>query len=373
MQKIRAEVKHQDRFRCKICSKSGDGTELHVHHIIPLDKYGSNHPNNLITLCHSCHNKQHPGFQVTRNIALRRERTGGEFVALDIETTGLSSKKDHIIELAAIKFKAAKPVEEFCTLIRPVISIPNNITSLTGITDSMVASAPYIDEIFNKFIYFIGDYKLVAHNSAFDMIFLNRYAQELGYKINNEVIDTLHLSRKKVPYLNNHKLQTLVRHFNITTNGKHRALADSHATAQVYIECLRTTKKKQKANKKIILDNVKNIDRAQKTLFQLEKGSLDRDTPCFEKQIIVKNTLSVDVANFSITEQPKTILKQEVPIPKQSPITPDERTAYNRRLSDLMAEFKSHNKFSLGGWKDYARKNITRLEPIPDDTRSWLE
>lgn len=245
MQKIRTEVKNQDRFHCKICSKSGDGIELHVHHIIPLDKYGSNHPNNLITLCHSCHNKQHSDFQVTRHIPIKRARTGGEFVALDIETTGLSSKKDHIIELAAVKFKSAKPVEEFCTLVRPVVSIPNNITSLTGITDSMVASAPYIDEIFHKFLCFIGDSTLVAHNSSFDMRFLNRYAQELGYQINNEVIDTLHLSRKKVPHLNNHKLQNLVWHFNITTNGKHRALADSHATAQVYIECLRTTKKRK--------------------------------------------------------------------------------------------------------------------------------
>jgi DNA polymerase III subunit epsilon len=241
MQITRSTVKTQDRFHCKICSKPGSEFELHVHHIIPLDKYGSNHPNNLITLCHSCHNKQHSGFQVTRNIPLRRMRTGGNFVALDIETTGLSSKKDYIIEIAAVKFMAAQPVEEYCTLVRPAISIPHNITSITGITDSMVAKAPYIDEIFHEFLCFIKDYKLVAHNSAFDMRFLQRHAQELGYQINNEIIDTLQLSRKKVPFLNNHKLQTLVWHFNISTNGKHRALADSHATAQVYIECLRTT------------------------------------------------------------------------------------------------------------------------------------
>lgn len=58
---------------------------------------------------------------------------------------------------------------------------------------------------------------------------------------------------------------------------------------------------------------------------------------------------------------------------KDALITRDERDAYNRRLSNLMTDFKSHNNFSLEGWRAYARKNINRLGPIPDDTRSWLD
>ena len=243
MQALRRRITSQDKYTCKICSKLGKEVELHVHHIIPLDKFGSNHPNNFITLCHSCHNKQHSGFQVTRNIPKTRKRTGGEFIAVDIETTGLSSKNDHIIELAAVKYKATQAVDEYSTLVNPRISIPYKITRLTGINDHMVFGAPTIDEIFHEFIDFIGESKLVFHNSSFDMRFLRRYAQDFEVQINNEVVDTLHLSRKKIPHLKNHKLQTLVWHFNIATNGKHRALADSYATGQVYIECLRVKNK----------------------------------------------------------------------------------------------------------------------------------
>lgn len=245
MQELRNLIKRQDKFMCKICSKSGKGVELHVHHIIPLDKFGTNHPNNLITLCHSCHNKQHKGFQVTRKFPIKRKRTGGEFVAVDIETTGFSAN-DHIIELAAVKYRAAQPIDEFSTLVNPKVSIPYKITTITGIDDHMVLGAPVIDEIFHEFLGFIGESKLVLHNSPFDMRFLRRYAQEFGCQINNEVVDTLPLSKEKIPQLNNYKLQTLIRHFNIVVNGKHRALADSYATAQVYIACMQLKKPRSK-------------------------------------------------------------------------------------------------------------------------------
>lgn len=240
MKILRSDIKKQDSYQCKICSKLGKDVELHVHHIIPIDKFGSNHPNNLITLCHSCHNKQHPGFQVTRTLPIKRKRTGGEFISVDIETTGLSQYENHIIELAAVKFKSAKVVDIFSTLVNPKVPIPANITKHTGIDDHMVLNAPTIHEIFHEFIRFIGNEKLVFHNAAFDMRFLRKTANDFGYTIDNDVVDTLQLSRKKLPHLQNHKLQTLVWHFNIKTDGKHRALADSYATGHVYIECLRT-------------------------------------------------------------------------------------------------------------------------------------
>jgi DNA polymerase III epsilon subunit family exonuclease len=239
IQQLRHSIRDQDGNKCRMCSKAGRRVELHVHHIIPLDKYGSNHPNNLVTLCHSCHNRQHEGFQVSRNLPISRQRTGGEFVAVDIETTGLSPTHDHIIEVAAVKFNAATVVDDYATLVNPRIPIPHEIKSITGIDDKMLATAPGIDEILPVFLNFVGQSKIVCHNSPFDMGFLRRYAQQFGYSINNEIVDTLPLSRKKLPHLSDHKLQTLVYHFNIRTNGKHRALADSYATGQVYIGCLR--------------------------------------------------------------------------------------------------------------------------------------
>jgi hypothetical protein len=62
---IRQQVLLQDEFRCRACGEKP--REKHVHHIIPISKFGSNHVNNLITLCYSCHNKAHPEFTVSRN------------------------------------------------------------------------------------------------------------------------------------------------------------------------------------------------------------------------------------------------------------------------------------------------------------------
>ena len=114
------------------------------------------------------------------------------------------------------------------------------------------------------------------------MRFLRKYANEFGYYINNEVADTLDLSRKKVPHLNNHKLQNLIRHFNIITNGKHRAYADSYATGRVYIECLRTKKhgadfdiKRYERVKPLFTQALDEFIKQDKTLKEFIKHILD--------------------------------------------------------------------------------------------------
>jgi len=64
--RLRQYVLEQDRYRCMICGIYPK--EKHVHHIIPISKFGSNHPNNLITLCYKCHDKAHPDIKVTQNV-----------------------------------------------------------------------------------------------------------------------------------------------------------------------------------------------------------------------------------------------------------------------------------------------------------------
>lgn len=63
-EELRQCVLEQDRYRCRVCDTYPK--EKHVHHIIPISKFGSNHPNNLITLCHKCHDSAHPNIQVSR-------------------------------------------------------------------------------------------------------------------------------------------------------------------------------------------------------------------------------------------------------------------------------------------------------------------
>lgn len=68
---LRRRILEEDKYLCRMCRT--DSRERHVHHIIPLSKYGSNHPNNLITLCYDCHNKVHPDIEVTRNVPKTRQ------------------------------------------------------------------------------------------------------------------------------------------------------------------------------------------------------------------------------------------------------------------------------------------------------------
>jgi hypothetical protein len=91
---IRDSIFKEDGYKCAICRRTRrDNVELHAHHIIPLDDFGSNHPNNLITLCHSCHNKQHKGFKVKRIFPRKRSPTVSKIVTVDAEATDFDRKK----------------------------------------------------------------------------------------------------------------------------------------------------------------------------------------------------------------------------------------------------------------------------------------
>ena len=96
------------------------------------------------------------------------------FTALDFETTGLDPNSDRIIEIAAIRFEHGEMVDRFVSLVNPCIDIPNLITEITGISNSMVHKSPKESEIIDDFLSFLGDFPLVAHNIRFDEQFLSR-------------------------------------------------------------------------------------------------------------------------------------------------------------------------------------------------------
>ncbi|MCX6435379.1 MAG: exonuclease domain-containing protein [Actinobacteria bacterium] len=162
------------------------------------------------------------------------------FVVLDLETSGgQPSTTVGITEIGAVKVQGGAVIEEFRTFINPGHLLPEFITSLTGISDSMLIDAPSINEVFPDFLHFLGDpltTVLVAHNSPFDMGFLKSAA--LATK--NDwpdylVIDTVRLARQVLSYeeVPNCKLGTLAQFFNTTVTPNHRALDDARATVDV--------------------------------------------------------------------------------------------------------------------------------------------
>ncbi|WP_446663965.1 DEDD exonuclease domain-containing protein [Flexivirga sp. B27] len=158
------------------------------------------------------------------------------FVVLDLETTGGSPTECQITEIGAVKVRGGEVLGEFQTLINPGESIPAFISVLTGITDPMVASAPYIDSALPAFLEFIGDAVLVAHNARFDITFLKVNCERLGLTWpGSRVLDTVHLARQLVTRdeAPNHKLSSLARLFSTRVTPDHRALHDAQATVDV--------------------------------------------------------------------------------------------------------------------------------------------
>ena len=169
-----------------------------------------------------------------------REIATTDFVVFDLETTGAKAPPCRITEIGAYRVRDGKVTEEFQTLVNPETQIPPFITRLTGISDDMVKDAPLFADVVHDFLNFIGDSVLVAHNSGFDMRFLNH---EIGrifedYRMANPCLCTVQLSRRLLPDITNHKLKTVAEHYSIDLVNHHRASADAFATAHIFVNLL---------------------------------------------------------------------------------------------------------------------------------------
>lgn len=159
-----------------------------------------------------------------------------DYVVFDLETTGFDPKVCEIIEIGALKYKKGKLIDELDILVNPNCPIPSIITEITGINDAMVKNAITIDEAMPKFINFIEDLTLIAHNSSFDLGFIEEKINRLELPmITNKNIDTVYLSRKYIS-TPNHKLETLKAYFHLNY-GSHRSVDDCYTTNYVYEYC----------------------------------------------------------------------------------------------------------------------------------------
>lgn len=157
-----------------------------------------------------------------------------EYVVVDLETTGLSAKDNRIIEIGAIKIKDGQVQEIFETFVNPGCSIPKRITEVTGIDDSMVADAPYIETEIVNFIDFSEELPLLGHNLLFDYSFLKANAVNNKLTFERKGIDTLKIAREKLGDLPSRRLDYLCQHFCISDENHHRAVNDAKATYELY-------------------------------------------------------------------------------------------------------------------------------------------
>ncbi|MCQ2516641.1 MAG: topoisomerase DNA-binding C4 zinc finger domain-containing protein [Saccharofermentans sp.] len=177
------------------------------------------------------------GLSITTGKSLNKYLT--DYVVFDLETTGLSTEIEDVIEVSAIKVVNGEIVDEFSTLVNPQRPIPKVASEVNNITDSMVKDAMPFDVVLKDFIGFIGNMTLVGHNiERFDLQFIYRDCMRyFGKTLGNDYVDTLKLARSYRPDLKSRSLGVLAELYGISTLGAHRALADCKMNQKVY-ECL---------------------------------------------------------------------------------------------------------------------------------------
>ncbi len=189
------------------------------------------------------------------------------FVVFDTETTGFYAGSDQMIEIGAVKICKGEIIDRFDELIDPLRPIPAKITEITKITDEMVKGCDSEENVTKRFMEFVGDLPMIAHNAKFDISFM-----EAAYKkynlgtFSNTVIDTMALTRALNPEWSNHKLSTLVKKFKVPWNegAHHRADYDSEGTALCFIAIVRML---DKQNQETTADLLKNVNYDELVLF----------------------------------------------------------------------------------------------------------
>ncbi len=157
-----------------------------------------------------------------------------EFVAFDIETTGLFVKYDAITEIAAAVICNGEVVDQFQTFVDPGRHLEAENIAMTGITDAMLVGAPKPAEALASFLEFVGNRPLVAHNAEFDIGFIRKGCREAGLEFNPTYLDTLVLAQNLLPELNKHKLDIVAEHLGLPAFRHHRA-GDDAATCGLFL------------------------------------------------------------------------------------------------------------------------------------------
>ena len=152
-------------------------------------------------------------------------------VSIDLETTGLQSETDEIVEIGAVLFRGEQVLDTFHVLVNPGKPIPRFVSLLTGIADADVKDAQPFAEIAVPLREFLADHAVVGQNVSFDIGFL----ATKGIHPVGPVFDTRNLSRMLRPDVADHGLAALVSAFEIVNESPHRALADAEATRRVFL------------------------------------------------------------------------------------------------------------------------------------------
>lgn len=226
------------------------------------------------------------------------------YVALDLETTGLDSKENKIIEIGAAKYIDGVKREIFATFVNPDVEIPEYIVELTGITNKCVKDAPKIQEVLPKLIDFIGDFPILGHNIPFDYAFLKQNAVNMNITIELSGIDTHEIAKKIHKDFPKRNLEVMCNYYSIFEEPRHRAFSDAIASAHLY-DALYDTFINALKNKKDINYDTKQSDDADTAV---DKNSITDEK--LQKLFEAKPLIVRVKKNAPITKKQEEFLKR---------------------------------------------------------------
>jgi DNA polymerase III subunit epsilon len=161
------------------------------------------------------------------------------FVAIDIETTGLTPVVDRIVEIGAVRFRGDDLIDTFEALVYPGMPISPGASAVNGITDDMVQGKPHIDTVLPRFIDFLAQDIPVAHHAPFDVGFLAYEISRLSLSVFDQpVLDSCVIPKKLFPNAHSYSLENLAGFFGIKSNTFHRALADAIVCMKILNRCI---------------------------------------------------------------------------------------------------------------------------------------
>ena len=206
-----------------------------------------------------------------------------EYVVFDTETTGFTPYSDQMIEIGAVKIKNGEVIDRFDELINPGRKLPEKIVELTNITDEMLKDCDNEKNVTKRFMKFVGDKPMVAHNAKFDIGFISAAMNKYNMgEFTNTVIDTMSMARMLYPNWRNHKLSTLVKELDVPwdESAHHRGDYDSEGTAIGFYKMCKT------------LYN-RNIETTEKLYNSVDLEELLKFSRPFHMSVLVQNKVGL--------------------------------------------------------------------------------
>lgn len=210
-----------------------------------------------------------------------------EFVAIDIETTGLNPTCDEIIEVSAVRYRNGHEVEAYETLVKPTRPLGVFVTLFNGITNDMVADAPAVGEIMPPLRAFIGDSVLLGHNVHFDINFLYDAIERAGAPhLSNDFIDTMGLLRRIKGAEAPSSLADAAQAYSISVPGHHRAGWDSRCAAELFLRLV--------SSGELQPEHMRPPKRQYHSLSEIvpESDDIDPYNPCYGKTFVFTGALT---------------------------------------------------------------------------------